>query len=266
MKKSMIISVGGTPEPIIKSIDNYEPDLVYFMPSQSSIIQIGEITAKTGISPAKIKTKIVDDHQSLVSAFKTASEIIKEIKEDYEIWIDYTGGTKSMSAGLVAAGLNEGCKFVYLGAVDEEGVGKKLKIFLAHAKEDKEQVYNLYLKLQKAGFEPWLDEEELLPGQVWKDEIQKAIMDSDFIIACLSKISVAKNGYVQKEYRTALDLYAERPPGDIYLIPARLDDCKVPDLKLGTATLRDFQWVDLFIEPEGFEKILKSIKLSQSPL
>jgi CRISPR-associated protein (TIGR02710 family) len=125
MKKSMIISVGGTPEPIIKSIVNYEPDLVYFMPSQSSITQIGEITVKTKISPAQIKTKIVEDHQSLVSAFKTASEIIKEIKEDYEIWIDYTGGTKSMSAGLVIAGLNEGCKFVYVGAVTEEGRNKK---------------------------------------------------------------------------------------------------------------------------------------------
>jgi CRISPR-associated protein (TIGR02710 family) len=125
MKKAMIISVGGTPEPIIKSINTYRPDIVHFMPSQSSITQIGEITAKTGILPAQIKTKILDDHQSLVSAFKTASAIIKELKADYEIWIDYTGGTKSMSAGLVIAGLNEGCKFVYVGAVNENGRNKK---------------------------------------------------------------------------------------------------------------------------------------------
>jgi CRISPR-associated protein (TIGR02710 family) len=125
MKKAMIISVGGTPEPIIKTINTYSPDLAYFMPSQSSITQIGEITAKTSISPSQIKTKILDDHQSLVSAFKTASEIIKELKGDYEIWIDYTGGTKSMSAGLVIAGLNEGCKFVYVGAVNDKGRNKE---------------------------------------------------------------------------------------------------------------------------------------------
>ena len=70
MKKAMIISVGGTPEPIIKSINTYRPDIVHFMPSQSSITQIGEITAKTKIAPAQIKTKILEDHQSLVSAFK----------------------------------------------------------------------------------------------------------------------------------------------------------------------------------------------------
>jgi CRISPR-associated protein (TIGR02710 family) len=125
MKKAMLISVGGTPEPIIKTINTYSPDLVYFMPSQSSITRIGEITAKTKLSPSQIKTKIVEDHQSLVSAFKTALEIIKELKEDYETWIDYTGGTKSMSAGLVIAGLNEGCKFVYVGAVNDKGRNKE---------------------------------------------------------------------------------------------------------------------------------------------
>ena len=135
---------------------------------------------------------------------------------------------------------------------------KKPMIFLAHAKEDKEQVYNLYLKLKEAEFEPWLDEKELLAGQVWRDEIQKAIKKSDFIIACLSKISVAKKGYVQKEYRTALDLYEERPPGDISLIPVRLDDCTVPDLNVRTTNLRDIQWVDFF-KPDGFENILESI-------
>jgi len=125
MKKAMLISVGGTPEPIIKSINTYSPDLVYFIPSQASITQIGEITAKTRITPAQIKTKIVEDHQSLVSAFKTASEMIKELKGDHEIWIDYTGGTKSMSAGLVIAGLNEGCNFVYVGAVNDKGRNKE---------------------------------------------------------------------------------------------------------------------------------------------
>jgi len=125
MSKAMIVSVGGTPEPLIKSISNYSPDLVYFMASQASITQIGEIREKANISPTRIKTKILEDPQSLVSAFKTASEVIKELKDEYEIWIDYTGGTKSMSAGLVVAGLSEGCKFVYVGAVSKEGRDKE---------------------------------------------------------------------------------------------------------------------------------------------
>lgn len=124
MSKAMIFSVGGTPEPLIKSIMTYSPDLVYFMASQASITQIGEIIGKANISPAEIKTKVLDDPQSLVDAFKTASEIIKELKEEYEIWIDYTGGTKSMSSGLVVAGLSEGCKFVYVGTVRKEGRNK----------------------------------------------------------------------------------------------------------------------------------------------
>ena len=105
----------------------------------------------------------------------------------------------------------------------------KAKIFLAHASEDKEQVRDLYAKLARRGFKPWLDEVDLLPGQNWQVEIAKSIRESDIFIACLSQASVRKQGYVQREFRSALATYAEKPPGSIYLIPLKLDDCEIPD-------------------------------------
>ena len=39
-----------------------------------------------------------------------------------------------------------------------------LKIFLAHAKEDKKIVTDLYYRLKEKGYKPWLDKEELLPA------------------------------------------------------------------------------------------------------
>ena len=106
----------------------------------------------------------------------------------------------------------------------------KAKIFLAHASEDKEQVRNLYAKLAKRGFKPWLDEVDLLPGQNWQVEISRSIRESDIFIACLSQASVKKHGYVQREFRSALATYAEKPPGSIYLIPLKLDDCEFPTI------------------------------------
>ena len=42
------------------------------------------------------------------------------------------------------------------------------QIFLCHASEDKAQVRKVYQCLKRIdGFEPWLDEEDLLPGQDW---------------------------------------------------------------------------------------------------
>jgi hypothetical protein len=140
-----------------------------------------------------------------------------------------------------------------------------MKIFLAHASEDKNQVRGMYQRLKDSGFAPWLDEEDLLPGQNWRTEIPKAIRESDIFIACFSKSSVQKQGYVQKEYRLALVTFTEKPPETIYLIPLRLDDCDIPDLQLPSfdISLRDYQWVDYW-KPDGFNRLLKAIEAKKN--
>lgn len=102
---------------------------------------------------------------------------------------------------------------------------RKLRVFLCHASQDKPAVRELYKRLAaEPWIAPWLDEENLLPGQDFDLEIYKAARDTDAIIICLSKISVAKEGYVN-ENRRALDAADEKPEGAIYIIPLRLDDC-----------------------------------------
>ena len=44
------------------------------------------------------------------------------------------------------------------------------RIFLAHTHEDKLQVQKLYFDLKARGLDPWLDEVDLMPGQIWKVE------------------------------------------------------------------------------------------------
>ena len=61
------------------------------------------------------------------------------------------------------------------------------RIFLCHASEDKAQVREVYHHLRAiAGFEPWLDEIDISPGQDWDYEIERALEDSDFVIVFLS--------------------------------------------------------------------------------
>lgn len=107
--------------------------------------------------------------------------------------------------------------------------GRKLKIFLCHAHEDKVVIREIYRGLASFGVAPWLDEENLLPGQRWRQEISKAIRETDVVLACLSAKSTTKRGHVQKELREALDEADHRPDGAIFLIPLLLEDCPVPD-------------------------------------
>lgn len=136
-----------------------------------------------------------------------------------------------------------------------------LRIFLAHANEDKPAVRELYYKLKQKGYLPWLDEMDLLPGQLWRDEIPDSIKNSDIFIACLSQQSVTKRGYVQREFRLALNKFAESIPGDIYLIPLILSDCKIPNLRQEEygVSLRDIHWLKYY-ETGGFERLIQAIE------
>src|SRR6185369_4909466 len=135
-----------------------------------------------------------------------------------------------------------------------EEANRQLKVFLCHASGDKPPVRELYKRLLAEGVDAWLDQEKLLPGQDWGVEIPRAVRDSDVVVICLSNSSITKEGYVQKEIRTALDAADEKPEGTIFLIPARLEDCTVPE------RLDRWQWVDLF-EENGFMRLLRSLKL-----
>src|ERR1044072_774291 len=119
-------------------------------------------------------------------------------------------------------------------------------IFLCYAREDFERVHALYSLLRDLGFRPWFDKYDVKVGEFWKNAVEKAVNNSDFFIATFSKTSVTKRGFVQREYKLAMDTLAQRPPGDIFLIPVRLDDCELPDLHGLGITLSDIRWVDLF--------------------
>lgn len=131
---------------------------------------------------------------------------------------------------------------------------RPLKVFLCHASGDKPVVRDLYKRLTADGVDAWLDQERLLPGQDWRMEIPRAVREADVIVICLSNKSISKEGYVQKEIKFALDIAEEKPDGTIFLIPARLEDCVVPE------RLNRWQWVDLY-ENNGFIKLLRSLKL-----
>jgi len=128
------------------------------------------------------------------------------------------------------------------------------QIFLSYAREDEEQAEDLYQRLSDAGLKPWMDKKDILPGERWKSSIRKAIQGSDFFLACLSANSVTKRGFLQKEIKDALDVWEEMLDSDIYLIPARLQDCEVPK------ELREFQWVDLF-EANGWTRLVEAIQV-----
>jgi formylglycine-generating enzyme required for sulfatase activity len=100
---------------------------------------------------------------------------------------------------------------------------------------------------------------DLLPGENWEVEIPNAIFSSDVILVCLSKNSVDKEGYVQKEISFALDKALEKPEGTIFIVPVKLEDCDVPK------RLNRFQWVDVFRQ-DGYKRLMLGLQKRASGL
>jgi formylglycine-generating enzyme required for sulfatase activity len=134
------------------------------------------------------------------------------------------------------------------------------QVFMAHVTEDVVQVQALYEMLTEVGAKAWMAPRDIPPGVQWRDAIRHAIRVSDYVIACLSRHAVKKRGYVQREFRVALDTAEELPAGRPFLIPLRLEPCDVPDLQIGLLNLRDLQWDDIFA-PGSFGRLLNSLGL-----
>jgi hypothetical protein len=130
---------------------------------------------------------------------------------------------------------------------------RPLKVFLCHAHSDAAVVHALYDRLTRDGVDVWLDKAKLVPGQDWEFEIRKAVRESDVVIVCHSK-QFNQRGFRQKEVRIALEEADLLPKGEIFIIPARLEECNVLE------DLKRWHWVDLFAE-DGYDNLLRALRL-----
>ncbi len=138
------------------------------------------------------------------------------------------------------------------GQIPEEK-RRKIRIFLSYASEDRQTVRAFYERLARAGFSPWMDSENILPGERWEDSIQRAIESADFVMSFISKLSTQKRGYVQKELKTILRLCEEQLPDDIYFIPVKIDNCEIP------ATLKQYQWLMFGQNNDGWNRLFEAL-------
>ncbi len=160
MKKVMILSLGGSPEPLKKSIAEHRPERLIFFASQESNAKLGEVLQVEGYKPLKIETEIADNPNSLYECYKAARRCVDRASRldvpDNEILVDYTGGTKVMSAALLLATAGYTFSFNYVGGDTrtKDGLGivqngdekmyADMNPWAAFAEEERRQVITLF--------------------------------------------------------------------------------------------------------------------------
>jgi len=136
------------------------------------------------------------------------------------------------------------------------GAAVSLKVFVSYAKEDRDLALKYYDLLIQDGTRPWMDVKHLLPGQNWEAEIDRAFSDANVVVLLLSKQSVNKRGFVQREANDAIERLRYKQPTDIYVIPLLLEPCEVPNHIAGR-----LQYVDLSTAG-AWEQVQASLKLA----
>ena len=136
-------------------------------------------------------------------------------------------------------------------------------VFISYAREDREWAERLYMDLRKHEINAWLDVRSLKAGADWQLEIRKTIKKSRYFLLLLSKNSINKRGFIQREIRQGIDALSNFPKGEIFLIPIKLDNTEPIDEEL-----QALNWVHLFPNyHDGLARILSSLDdLESSPL
>ena len=140
MKKILVLSVGGSAEPIINAIKNTKPDFVYFFCSSGSkgsektIDSAGDpcgytrkiecpecgnefnlgnpkgkaIVFQAGLDNEHYEIITVENPDDLDACYRKLTELAEKIEnvcEDCHVTANYTGGTKTMSTAMALVGI-----------------------------------------------------------------------------------------------------------------------------------------------------------------
>lgn len=129
-------------------------------------------------------------------------------------------------------------------------------IFISYAKEDRDFAEKLYERLAALYYSVWLDSKSLQAGDSWKLKVEEAISDSRYFVAIISRSSVDKIGYVQKELKEALSILDLYPESQRYILPIRIDESEPSSRRL-----KDIHYVDMFPDFEvGFVQLVSAIE------
>lgn len=127
------------------------------------------------------------------------------------------------------------------------------KIFFIYSHKDREKALELAKKLKEKGYNPWIDELEVIPGQNWNKAIMQAIERSSIAIYLCSKNTEGASGFIGKETKFAMEVLRATREAHSPIIPVYLEESYLPE------ELADIHGVKLY-EDGGLDKLEKGLE------
>ncbi|SRR5579871_344821 len=126
------------------------------------------------------------------------------------------------------------------------------RVFVCFSFTNKDRVEYYCKRLERDGLWVWRSYKYLLPGENWKDQIEEALRASDIVLVFVSE-DFQNTGYKHAELELALEIAKEKPRGTVFIVPIRIEMCRVPEC------LMRFQSVDLF-RRGSYPRLLRGLR------
>ena len=127
------------------------------------------------------------------------------------------------------------------------------RVFIIYSHKDKEAARKLTVELRNMGYNPWLDEEEIIPGQNWEKAIYQAIESSSAALFLASKNTLGESGSILSKIKAAMEVLRVERNAHSPVIPVMLEESELPK------ELANIHSVRLF-EEQGMEQLNKGLK------
>ncbi len=141
-------------------------------------------------------------------------------------------------------------------------MGKKPLVFLAHNSQDKPQIRIVADALKRKGIDTWLDEEQIPPGVLFQEHLQKAIAEIDYAL-----IFIGKSGVGQWQKIEIQSFFSKLVNSRIPVIPVLLPGVKkLPEDMVFLRELNYVQFPDDIRDQNTINKIIWGITGLQQQL
>jgi WD40 repeat protein len=124
-------------------------------------------------------------------------------------------------------------------------------VFLSYCGADVDDAERLRHEIERAGHAVWWSrsDADLMAGQGWPEDIRDAIRSSYAFLWCLSHAALKRpKTWLYSELWEAIAMQQLMHPARIFIIPVRLSDCDMPDVRIDPmrtlATLHRFDYFE----------------------
>ena len=197
----LICTVGGTPEPVVAAVRHWKPARVLLVHSIDTKPSAESVSKEPGLlQPGAWDTVELHDAQDFGDCVRMMRGLDQQIGAwrrkgpEYDVIVDFTGGTKCMSAALSLVSRRWPCAFSYVGGTERTKGGTGIVV---SGKEQTLVTQNPWNALGYQAIEDaclLFDQHAFLPAAKLLDETRKAA-DDDAVKRRLSTFHQLCEGY-----------------------------------------------------------------------